>query len=143
MLGARTRATGAPSRGVVRGFAAALQTSPHAGPGRTNALRFYSNISYAECTISISAASHARVYAMTPDRGAAIAVRAAWMRLMGYSEDEVTELCSPDVGPEPLLEEELENLKAARRMAASSPTDGDIQSWARASTSCRAQGESR
>jgi hypothetical protein len=56
-------------------------------------------------------------------------VRANWMRLMGFSEDEVGAACIDDGSPID-LNDELENLRCARQLKDITPPRSVLESWA-------------
>jgi hypothetical protein len=58
----------------------------------------------------------------------ALRFRAMWMKLMGLQEDEIRELCRPDVEPLPDLAEEMTNLKAALDLPRITPPYRDLLS---------------
>lgn len=60
------------------------------------------------------------------ERQQALTLRAAWMRRMGLAETEIETFCKDDGGPVD-LQEELDNLSAARELKQITPSYGDLK----------------
>src|SRR5206468_2014746 len=69
-----------------------------------------------------------KAYIMANDRSQALKIRAAWMRKMGFSEDEIAEACADDGSPVD-LNEELENLRSAEVLKEITPPASVLESW--------------
>jgi hypothetical protein len=62
-------------------------------------------------------------------RSQAFAIRAVWMRKMGFSEEEITEACTDD-GSQINLQEEQEHLYYADKLQEITPPRSVLESWA-------------
>jgi hypothetical protein len=62
-------------------------------------------------------------------RKLALTIRAAWMRKMGFSQQEIDEACSDPNEPVE-LQEEIRNLQAAERLPLITPPSSTLKKWA-------------
>ena len=63
------------------------------------------------------------------ERQGALAIRAAWMRRMGLSQQEIDQACSDP--NEPInVAEETENLRAAEELPQATPPSSELKKWA-------------
>jgi hypothetical protein len=63
------------------------------------------------------------------ERKRALDIRAAWMRKMGLSQEEIESACKDDGSPID-LDEELDNLRAAETLPGITPPKSVLESWA-------------
>jgi hypothetical protein len=63
------------------------------------------------------------------ERQQALTIRAAWMRQMGLSQQEIDQACS-DPNESVDLKEEIRNLKAAERLPVITPPSSVLRKWA-------------